>query len=33
MGFFIKFRATYPDAMKAQALAAVEGLVRGLAWP
>ncbi|MBI5881782.1 MAG: hypothetical protein HZB91_01560 [Elusimicrobia bacterium] len=32
-GFFIKFRATYPDTMKAQAHAAVEGLLRDLPWP
>jgi hypothetical protein len=32
-GFLIKFRATYPDAMKAQAESSVVGLIKSLPWP
>ncbi|MFA6317249.1 MAG: hypothetical protein WC943_07515 [Elusimicrobiota bacterium] len=30
---FIKYRATYPDSMKSHAPAAVEALIKALAWP
>ncbi|MBI5624672.1 MAG: hypothetical protein HY924_12910 [Elusimicrobia bacterium] len=32
-GFFIKFRASYPDSMKPHAPQAVVGLIKELSWP